>query len=186
MGRKKKVASWFKWFWLYLWWRKQCRRLYIKLKETPDIIWAVCCKVTAIWALMKKCHLADRFCRHMAEPIMAVVGGCKPVLVACVLLWAFCNHLVRLLRDLLRMLDLPIIILHHLVIILLPWHLFTILWPSGQHLLWCHDTHFGGDWYCIQFYTLWWFILGCLILLLWFCLLVFVLFLCVRWHCNFP
>ena len=67
---------------------------------------------------------------------MAVVGGCKPVPVACVLLCAFCNHLVRLLRDLFHTLHLPIIISHHLVIILLPWHLFTILWPSGQHLLW--------------------------------------------------
>ena len=109
---------------------------------------------------------------------MAVVGGCKPVLVACVSLWAFCNHLVRLMRDLLRMLHLPIIISHHLVIILLPWHLFTILWPSGQHLL-CGDTHFGGGlilYTILQLYTILHIVMIYfrLILLLWFCLLVFV------------
>ena len=128
------------------------------------------------------------FCNHLLSSSHNLVIILHHLVIT--LLWSTGGHLtccchLRLLHNLLRMLHLPIIILHHLVIILLPWHLFTILWPSGQHLLWCHD------WYCIQFYTLWWFILGCLILLLWFCLLVglfvfLVCFLCVRWHCNFP
>ena len=42
---KKWVLSWFRWFWLCLWW---CRR-YVQL-EMPDTVWVVCYKFTASWA----------------------------------------------------------------------------------------------------------------------------------------
>ena len=56
--KKKKNLSWFKQFWFYLSW---FHLTWSVIKQTSDIIWVVCNKVTTVWAPTKNCSSADSF-----------------------------------------------------------------------------------------------------------------------------